>query len=397
LSLPPGATLVSGEVPKPQIKLPPGATLVSDGTQARSVRAESSKPNALQRFSEVTLGTQHPIDELVREAKDVYAHPLEGAKSLGELAGLPRNLWSHPAKELGNIGGTGILGMLFGENGLLRHPFEFGKSITGANQAAEDIENKNWKGLPGDIAGGVTNLAMFKKPVEAGGQDLAAAARNAKVGIADVVRTPENKLTPATKAVARIGGAAAGHALGVPGAGELAGIFTGPSLADAFLPKRPELTNFYGGAYTEMEPLAGQVIPMTKSPYYAKFQAARKAVNAPEVRTSPFEGMIATDKPIGNAQLPSAVGPPSALGPTIQLVDKFSAPGKAKIVSAESEPPDIKVTYQSVPQPDLLRMVKAGDRTAINEWQRRGLQLPENVGYMVESGAGKLPWRNYRR
>lgn len=89
--------------------------------------------------------------------------------------------------------------------------------------------------------------------------------------------------------------------------------------------------------------------------------------------------------------------PTTSTGPVQpSFVKSFTQP-KGKIVEPGSEPPDVKVTYQSVPQPDLLKMVKGGDSAAIKEWQRRGLQLPPNVGYMVESGAGTLPWRNYRR
>lgn len=71
---------------------------------------------------------------------------------------------------------------------------------------------------------------------------------------------------------------------------------------------------------------------------------------------------------------------------------KFERPHpnpKGVIVSPESKAPVTKVTYQSVPQADLLNMVKSGDRDAISEWQRRGLPAPPNVR-LVAGGWGKL-------
>jgi hypothetical protein len=88
--------------------------------------------------------------------------------------------------------------------------------------------------------GGVANLAILKKPLETGKAAGAEAISNAKQGIADIVRTPENKPTPTTRGVARAGGLLAGHAMSVPG-GEIAGVLSGPSLADAALPKRRDL------------------------------------------------------------------------------------------------------------------------------------------------------------
>lgn len=115
---------------------------------------------------------------------------------------------------------------------------------------------------------------------------------------------------------------------------------------------------------------------------------------------SPFAGMTpsqglsqgnATPFP-GIAQ--SAESSTAPVRPT--FLQKFEPQGKSRIVEPGSEPPDVKVTYQSVPQKDLLGKVMSGDRLAITEWQRRGLPLPENVGYMTES-AGTMPWRNYRK
>jgi hypothetical protein len=45
----------------------------------------------------------------------------------------------------------------------------------------------------------------------------------------------------------------------------------------------------------------------------------------------------------------------------------------------------------------LKAKVMTGDRNAILEWQRRGLKLPDNVGFMVEGEASPLAWRNYNK
>lgn len=249
------------------IQFPDEFTDVDVNREMGKLYPQGPPPNALQRYSEVTLGTQHPIDQFKSEVKNIGAKPKEFGKSLGETFGIPRDFWAHPADQFQNIGGTGIPGMIFGENGLIKDPLGFGERFTGAPQASEDVRSGNYKAIPGDVLGGLTNLALAKKPVEAGGTALADTARNAKAGIADIVRTPENKLTPTAAAVSRVGGAMAGHYLGIPGAGELAGVFGGPSLADAFLPKRPPTPNFFGGAYQPPEVYPGASLPSAEDFY----------------------------------------------------------------------------------------------------------------------------------
>lgn len=132
-------------------------------------------PNSAQRVSQVTTGFQHPIDELVREGKDIVHHPLEFGKDLAQTAGIPREFWSHPIEQFKNIGGSGIPGMVFGEHGLIRDPIGFGEGITGANELSEDVRSGNLKGIPGDVAGGVINLAALKGPARQLGEQAAGA------------------------------------------------------------------------------------------------------------------------------------------------------------------------------------------------------------------------------
>jgi hypothetical protein len=80
----------------------------------------------------------------------------------------------------------------------------------------------------------------------------------------------------------------------------------------------------------------------------------------------------------------------------IQYVDKFGKQTTGSIVDPSSPPPDVKVTYQSVPGKELYQKMMSGDGNAIREWMRRGLELPDNVKFMVED-AGKKPWRNLEK
>jgi hypothetical protein len=141
-----------------------------------------------------------------------------------------------------------------------------------------------------------------------------------------------------------------------------------------------------------------RAVPITRSPEFnpKAYRAGRASINPPETPAatpSPFGNATSTQTPVGNAKLSDLAQGKTPPSPQVQMVSKFEPPAQGKIVSPESAPPDVKVTYQSVPQADLLKKVKSGDMFAIREWQRRGLQLPANVRFLTES-AGAKPWRN---
>lgn len=144
----------------------------------------------------------------------------------------------------------------------------------------------------------------------------------------------------------------------------------------------------------EVDPVASAVRSRTAAWLPTRVKPAAPPEAPPP---SPFSGMMSTS-PSEVSGLPAATVRQASepVQPNVQYVTKF-APQKGLVQDPNSPPPDVRVTYQSVPQADLQRLVMSGDRNAILEWQRRGLQLPENVGYMVEQGAGNLPWRRYRR
>lgn len=124
--------------------------------------------------------------------------------------------------------------------------------------------------LPEALGQGIGSVAGGEAMGAAPGLVRAAVPSADAIGTA--LRTPEGKLIPPVKVGAKVAGAAAGHALGVPGAGELGGYLIGDKLADMLIPDRP-------GAATAAERRA---VPLSKSPYpenVAQIEAARKATS----------------------------------------------------------------------------------------------------------------------
>ena len=116
----------------------------------------------------------------------------------------------------------------------------------------------------GNIAGG---FAGSKAPLP--GADLSTIDLAAHIG-----RNETGKVRPLVNVLSRGVGAAVGHATGIPGA-EVAGLFSGPSLADAFIPAR--------------EPSVAGAIPIRNSPNYdaAAYKAGRTG-ELPQGNDTPF-------------------------------------------------------------------------------------------------------------
>jgi hypothetical protein len=106
-------------------------------------------------------------------------------------------------------------------------------------------------------------------------------------------------------------------------------------------------------------------------------------------------GNIKGDIPKGSAT-PFGDATTTTAPAKIEYVNKFGKQTTGSIVDPSSPPPDVKVTYQSVPGKELYQKMMGGDGNAIREWMRRGLELPDNVKFMVED-AGAKPWRNYQK
>jgi hypothetical protein len=247
----------------------------------------------------------------------------------------------------------------------------------------------------------------------------------------ELVHDPAGALRPGAKFAAQVGGGAVGAGAGLlshtpygPIGGAALGAHLGPSLLDEIAPQHPYVRtlNEFGIDPNDVSS------PLSESPNLdaaSKISAVRKSTakaaaadvptgqsqrlsaspNRPQAAAppDPFQGMPTTS-PADISKLPFLRGTvkasPSATtstGPSVQMEIPGAPKAKSLIADPNSAPPNVRVTYQSVPQPDLLRMVKGGDTAAITEWQRRGLELPANVGFMTESGAGNLPWRRYKR
>ena len=161
----------------------------------------------------------------------------------------------------------------------------------------------------------------------------------------------------------------------------------------------PASSEFYEQRGAQLAKRPDELTQAVREGRAAKLPTRVKIPSPPEAASpSPFQGMQSTSPQSVSSLPPLAANPAAAPAqqPNVQMVSKF-APQKSLIQDPDSPPPNVRVTYQSVPQNDLLRLVMGGDRQAILEWQRRGLQLPDNVGFMTEGGAGNVPWRRFRR
>jgi|SRR5882757_707821 len=130
-------------------------------------------------------------------------------------------------------GGQMLSGVVNFAGSVLKDPFNAVNPIHGMTSNLEQgIKEKS----PGQVLGATsTILGGAEAPSKV------AAARDAITpAIAERVRTPSNALTPGTRNVARVGGFIGGMALSPAAKWEagLVGGALGPTLADAFLPKR---------------------------------------------------------------------------------------------------------------------------------------------------------------
>ena len=116
----------------------------------------------------------------------------------------------------------------------------YGAQQAGMGQTGQDLAED-----AGNIAGGFGgNAAGARLP----GGDLPTTDILARAG-----RNETGQLRPGVKTLARGVGAAIGHATGIPGA-EIAGVFSGPSLADALIPAR--------------DASVAKAVPIRNSPYF---------------------------------------------------------------------------------------------------------------------------------
>lgn len=254
---------------------------------------------------------------------------------------------SNPAVRFLDAAGGAALGTPQAIYNTVRHPIDTAQAaIQGVKGWADPnlTANAVKSVLPEALGQGVGNVAGGEVLGAAGGAAASATPSAADIGTA--LRTPEGKLIAPVKVASKVAGAAAGHALGVPGAGELGGYLIGDKLADMIIPDRP-------GAATAAERRA---VPLTKSPYpenVAQINAARKAT---------AQGVPLSD-------LANATAPPS--GVTVVPEPRASFAGETPNYMA------------SIPRDQLLKLAQGGKPGAGLQMQ----QLGQPVIY-APSGAG---------
>lgn len=229
-------------------------------------------------------------------------------------------------------------------------------------------------------------------------EKVGAVAGKARETIGAKIHTPEGELTSGAEMVGKVAGGGAGAAVGAMVGheylGAAAGYKLGPSLMDRIFPEpstAAEAREQAAAYQAKAEDLMRRGREQDALDRRAARDAKLKGKSSPA--PSPFSGATSTSAPVGNAELPGIPqGSPTPF-PQVQKAYDLQAAQKSRIVEPGSAPPDVKVTYQSVPQAELLRKVKAGDLNAVREWQRRGLDLPPNVRFLAEN-AGTRPWRN---
>lgn len=162
-----------------------------------------------------------------------------------------------------------------------------------------------------------------------------------------------------------------------------------PTFPGGSLPSKEE---FYAQRGADLMKRGAQQATLDRQAAAAARVAAKNALPPDQ-----FVGMTSSATPIGNAPLPEVSE--AAQQPQIQMVSKLSsAPAKSKIVLPGSQPPDIKVTYQSYPREKLYDMAKMGNIDAGRELLRnpKGFELPPNFKFLIEEGAKLKPWRNLK-
>lgn len=221
--------------------------------------------------------------------------------------------------------------VLEGLKGVLRDPLS---PISGS---ASNFEDAVKSGSPGKIVGAVSSILGGAEAAEEG----PGAARDV---VANAARDETGKLRPGVKVAARAVGAAAGHATGIPGA-EIAGVFSGPSLADALIPSR--------------EPTVAKAVPIRQSPNFnaAAYKAGQTGL--PAGNPTPFALSAPQNLPLSTLANPAD----DLISRTQRLVIPDEMPTVADIKRAGD--------LTQAPVARLRQLAKFGDRLAQNELNRR--------------------------
>lgn len=226
---------------------------------------------------------------------------------------------------------------------------------------ADAAKQKDYSGAAADLVGALAATKAISQ-VKPG-------LKAAKSELVDATRTPEGKLNPATKTLSKIAGAAAGHTLGIPGAGEIGGYFLGPQVADMMLPNRPPETNFFGGAYTDPFSPPGAPLPSADE-FYANEGKLRMSLLKQAAQRGDVNPMNPFAPPVEQAA--PSVYAPGELSPDdlISRTKKLAIPGEAPTAGDLKRAGD----FTQVSTEKLRTLAKFGDKLAQNELIRRQKQ-----------------------
>ena len=276
---------------------------------------ETEQPGFFARASERLVGTQHPVDQAVSEAEQLYHHPGQALEDTAK-----------------QVGKTLAIDM---PNALL-HPVR----ATGGPEFAQDVANKNWAGAAGTIAGDVLPFLVGSPEVREAATELP--GKTAET-VGRVARTEEGNLRPIVRTASRAAGAAGGSALAGPFGGA-AGAVIGPDVADTILPNRRP------GRVATPKPVTGLDFPYGPEPappIEAKPLGGGKATKPPNaagqvettgLRTSPQQAVISPKEPvrtIGDRTLPPG---PKASEPTVGKIADTHANGARATAGIAPQP-----------------------------------------------------------
>lgn len=391
-------------------------------------------PTPLQRFSEVTLGTQHPVDDTMAALGQWRAHPVQSALTTAKQT----------AMVIPNMASS------------ILHPIDTLRSMSGGNQFSEDVGRGHYGNAAADVAGGVANalpLLLGGEPVgdtAAGALSRIGEAVPSKADIGSSLRELPNKvgapgkLKPLTKVGSSVAGATVGGLGGFAGLGPygagggiLAGWRAGPQIADALIPANPGIpTNLLSegeriartkpwalptaGETIDKLPPWGMVpenervarlkpwetqpepaVPISQGPNYetvAKINAVKSDIRSglkPPPEPKPGKPNFA---PLGGTSTLGTVGSNFELPPPSSGTLSATSPGAppalgrveplptGRIVSPDSPPPHIEGSFWSFPKEQLGRAVLAGDRDAAVVYKQRFGELPAGSRYVTDVG-----------
>jgi hypothetical protein len=175
------------------------------------------------------------------------------------------------------------------------------------------------------------------------------------VGLA--LRTEKGALRPSVTSAARLAGVTAGHVLGIPG-GELVGVLGGPKLADALIPKRPFEVPTKSGAGP------GASLPA-----------------ADEFYSNKADQLVRRGKE--QSAIDRSTGAPAT---KVVTTDNGGAP---RFTGSEGRP----ATWTNE---RVTELAKQGNREAIQQMVRRGMELPANARYVAGDAAFSSGVYNHR-